>query len=91
MTKKTDFNFQFEYEVIENELRRKIADDVDLAFEAYVKAGYPLDGYPQAQYYLNFLFQSVNQIEPHSEKRIGALQLIDRFMLRLIDEYNTRK
>lgn len=81
------FNSQMEYAVIENAARQKIAEMVDDAFEAYLKAGNPMAEYDRNQFFLNLLFREVNGLEPYSDKRMGGLQLIIRFMARLIEHY----
>lgn len=88
-TKKQIVQSKLDYSRRENEARQKIADLVDLSFEAYLKAGYPMESYRKSQYFMNLLFQSVNQLDPYSEERMGGLKLIIRFMQRLVDFYNT--
>lgn len=89
MPNQTTFQNDVEYRLMEDAARQKIADLVDIAFEAYLNAGYPMEDYRRTQFFMNLLFQSVNQLKPNSLERMGGLQLTIRFMQRLIDHYNT--
>lgn len=86
-----EFSFQseLEYQIIEKAAREKIAELIDIASGAYLKAGYSMNSYQQNQYFMFVLFQSVNDLDPLSPERMGGLQLIIRFIQRLIEHYNT--
>lgn len=63
--------------------RATLAALVDDVFDAYVGAGFAVEEYKSRQFYINLLFQAVNDTPPTSYQRQGGLLVAIRFMQRL--------
>lgn len=84
-------NFRERFEEQEAAQRERLSTLLDETFDAYVNAGFDVADYTSRQFYINLLFQAINDTPKGTYQRQGAYLVGIRFMQRLKRVYEDER